>query len=96
MSKMSDLDIDRQEKEAAMPNFIDYRYMTILCYIGNKARAGKLKDVNITVEDVDLILAALFERDATIEELNATIAAQDKVIDFASNAALAVMEERKS
>ena len=79
-----------------MPNFTDDRHMGMLAYIGNKARAGKLKNANINTDDIDLIIAAIQDRDRTIKELNATIAAQDKVINFTSNAARAVIDERKS
>ena len=77
-----------------MPNFIDDRHWSMLAYIGNKARAGKLKDVDITVKDVDLIITAVQRYERVIKELNATIAAQDKVMTYVNNAALAVMEER--
>jgi len=77
-----------------MPNFIDDRHWGMLAYIGNKARAGKLKDANINIDDIDLIIAAIQDRDRMIKELNATIAAQDKAINFASSAALAVLGER--
>lgn len=52
-----------------MPNFIDDRHMGLLAYIGNKARQGKLEDVNITVDDVDIIIAAIQDRDRVIREL---------------------------
>jgi 3-oxoacyl-[acyl-carrier-protein] synthase III len=56
-----------------MPNFIDDRHWGLLAYIGNKARAGKLKDANITVADVDLIIAAIQDRDRVIRGLNAKL-----------------------
>ena len=54
-----------------MPNFIDARHMGLLAYIGNKARQGKLKTVNITVDDVGIIIAAIQDRDRVIKELQA-------------------------
>ena len=77
-----------------MPNFIDDRHWGMLAYIGNKARAGKLKGVNIDIDDIDLIITAVQRYERVIKELNATIAAQDKLINFASDAALAVLGER--
>jgi len=56
-----------------MPNFIDDRHWGLLAYIGNKARGGKLKEANITVADVDLIIAAIQDRDRVIRELRAEI-----------------------
>ena len=56
-----------------MPNFIDDRHWGLLAYIGNKARGGKLKEANITVADVDLIIAAIQDRDRVIRELNAKL-----------------------
>ena len=52
-----------------MPNFIDDRHMGLLAYIGNKARAGKLKDANITPDDINIIIAAIQDRDRVIREL---------------------------
>ena len=77
-----------------MPNFIDDRHWGMLAYIGNKARAGKLKGANINTDDIDLIIAAIQRYERVIKELNATIAAQDTLINFASDAALAVLGER--
>ena len=70
------INIEREK----MPNFIDDRHMGLLAYIGNKARQGKLEDVNITVNDVDIIIAAIQDRDRVIKELSATIEAQDEQI----------------
>ena len=56
-----------------MPNFIDDRHWGLLAFIGNKARSGKLKDANITVGDVDLIITAIQDRDRVIRELRAEI-----------------------
>ncbi len=56
-----------------MPNFIDDRHWTLLAYIGNKARQGKLAHVNITPDDVDIIIAAMQDRDRVIRELNAKL-----------------------
>ena len=79
-----------------MPNFIDDRHWGMLAYIGNKARAGKLKDANINIDDIDLIITAVQRYERVIKELNATIAAQDKLIDFASNVASAALAETKT
>ena len=79
-----------------MPNFIDDRHWGMLAYIGNKARAGKLKDVDIDIDDIDLIITAVQRYERVIKELNATIAAQDKLIDFASNVASAALAETKT
>ena len=56
-----------------MPNFIDDRHWGLLVFIGNKARSGKLKDADITVADIDLIIAAMQDRDRVIRELNAKL-----------------------
>jgi hypothetical protein len=63
-----------------MPNFIDDRHLGLLAYIGNKARAGKLKDANITPDDINVIINAIQDRDRVIKELSATIEAQDEQI----------------
>ena len=63
-----------------MPNFIDDRHLRLLAYIGNKARAGKLKDANITPDDINVIINAIQDRDRVIKELSATIEAQDEQI----------------
>lgn len=54
-----------------MPNFIDDRHMGLLAYIGNKARQGKLEAVNITPDDINIIIAAIQDRDRVIKELRA-------------------------
>tara|TARA_R110001606_G_scaffold164590_1_gene308998 strand:+ start:205 stop:516 length:312 start_codon:yes stop_codon:yes gene_type:complete len=56
-----------------MPNFIDDRHWGLLAFFANKARSGKLKDANITVGDVDLIITAIQDRDRVIRELRAEI-----------------------
>ena len=63
-----------------MPNFIDDRHLGLLAYIGNKARTGKLKDANITPDDINIIIAAILDRDRMIKELSATTEAQDEQI----------------
>ena len=68
-----------------MPNFIDDRHMGLLAYIGNKARQGKLKDVNITVNDVDIIIAAIQDRDRVIKELQAMNKARGKLLNFVTS-----------
>jgi|TARA_R110000822_G_scaffold245269_2_gene373869 hypothetical protein len=70
-----------------MPNFIDDRHMGLLAYIGNKARQGKLKDVNITVNDVDIIIAAIQDRDRVIKELQAMNKARGKLLNFVTSIA---------
>ena len=70
-----------------MPNFIDARHMGLLAYIGNKARQGKLKTVNITVDDVGIIIAAIQDRDRVIKELQAKNEAQRKLINFVTSVA---------
>jgi prefoldin subunit 5 len=79
-----------------MPNFIDDRHWGLLVFIGNKARSGKLKDADITVADIDLIIAAMQDRDRVIRELNAKVEAQDKIINFLSNAANAKSSELRA
>jgi len=70
-----------------MPNFIDDRHMGLLAYIGNKARQGKLEDVNITVNDVDIIIAAIQDRDRVIKELRAMNEARGKLLNFVTSVA---------
>jgi hypothetical protein len=70
-----------------MPNFIDDRHMGLLAYIGNKARQGKLKDGNITVNDVDIIIAAIQDRDRVIKELQDKNKAQGKLLNFVTSIA---------
>jgi len=70
-----------------MPNFIDARHMGLLAYIGNKARQGKLKTVNITVDDVGIIIAAIQDRDRVIKELQAKNEAQRKLLNFVTSVA---------
>tara|TARA_R110000765_G_C18852826_1_gene599107 strand:- start:69 stop:269 length:201 start_codon:yes stop_codon:yes gene_type:complete len=61
--------------------------MGLLAYIGNKARQGKLKDVNITVNDVDIIIAAIQDRDRVIKELQAMNKARGKLLNFVTSIA---------
>ena len=61
--------------------------MGLLAYIGNKARQGKLKDGNITVNDVDIIIAAIQDRDRVIKELQDKNKAQGKLLNFVTSIA---------
>ena len=78
-----------------MTDFTDDRHMGLLAYIGNKARTGKLTDVNITDEDVDIIIAAIQDRDSVIRRLRAEVKAQDKLLSFVTDIAEQAIEMKR-